>query len=548
MRGRSPARYTRRQGDSERPPSKAANGQRGMLELTSLEMFELFLSSGITEPIALHLFSGEPDRADGFAAILKASRVPCLEIDTLVDVRADVSHDHIFELLCALASRGLIIFALIGIPCNTWSVARIGSTFYPFQLRSRTGINGLVKGLTFKQRLEVRLADELGRRAFALAKILDRLRYAFLFEHPVDRGNRRATWFQEKFKDHVSIFATSFAIAFLSQTEVEKVDFCQCACGSVFQKRTTAVASKRIASAMDELRRAQCTHTGPNAHSEQAIGFDKSGKSISARSAPYPAGLNSILAGIAAWWFTQVIASHGMEGRACDNNQQPLVGLYIGSAKPHAVENEAREAIVSPAQRISSASLRRLEPEIVEVLRFEPLPAVNVMPCSEAPAPEVELRPIPRPLTTDELIPKAMQQRLHQHRRQVAACFDRARRGGWKWARDHRPEPLVATEAEAMLPAGWGWKWEYNEETLKWLAMTPSSWPESPPDTTLEIDNLLEWALENKPEDKAIISYMSNGYPGPSLEPVATIGSLHVGALKGNASSDTCYEKTGQLT
>ena len=289
---------------SAAPPSTAANGQRGMLELTSLEMFELFLSSGITEPIALHLFSGEPDRADGFAAILKASRVPCLEIDTLVDVRADVSHDHIFELLCALASRGLIIFALIGIPCNTWSVARIGSTFYPFQLRSRTGINGLVKGLTFKQRLEVRLADELGRRAFALAKILDRLRYAFLFEHPVDRGNRRATWFQEKFKDHVSIFATSFAIAFLSQTEVEKVDFCQCACGSVFQKRTTAVASKRIASAMDELRRAQCTHTGPNAHSEQAIGFDKSGKSISARSAPYPAGLNSILAGIAAWWFT----------------------------------------------------------------------------------------------------------------------------------------------------------------------------------------------------------------------------------------------------
>ena len=80
-----------------------------MLELTSLEMFELiFLSGGITEPIALHLFSGEPDKADGFAAILKASRVPCLEIDTLVDVRADVSHDHIFELLCALASRGLI--------------------------------------------------------------------------------------------------------------------------------------------------------------------------------------------------------------------------------------------------------------------------------------------------------------------------------------------------------------------------------------------------------------------------------------------------------
>ena len=239
-----------------------------------------------------------------------------------------------------------------------------------------------------------------------------------------------------------------------------------------------------------------------------------------------------------------MIASHGLDSQTtCDNNQQPLVGLYIGSAKPHAAEDEARAAVVSPAQRISSASLRRLEPEIVEVLRFEPLPAVNVMPCSEAPAPEVELRPIPRPLTTDELIPKAMQQRLHQHRRRVAACFDRARRGGWKWARDHRPEPLVATEAEAMLPAGWGWKWEYNEETLKWLAMTPSSWPESPPDTTLEIDNLLEWALENKPEDEAIISYMSNGYPGPSLEPVAAIGSLHVGALKEIANFDKCTRK-----
>ena len=66
---------------SAAPPSPTNGGQRGMLALTSLEMFELFLSGGITEPVALHLFSGDPDKADGFAAILKASRVPCLEME-----------------------------------------------------------------------------------------------------------------------------------------------------------------------------------------------------------------------------------------------------------------------------------------------------------------------------------------------------------------------------------------------------------------------------------------------------------------------------------
>ena len=115
--------------------------------------------------------------------------------------------------------------------------------------------------------------------------------------------------------------------------------------------------------------------------------------------------------------------------------EQPVAGLYSGSAKPHASVAEAAAHVCSPIQRIASASLRRLEPELPEVLRLELLLAVNIMPTTVAPNPEVELRTPPAPLLTDELIPKQMQRRLHAHRLQVAACFSQARKGRWKWAR-----------------------------------------------------------------------------------------------------------------
>ena len=503
------------------------------------------MTEQITEPIAVHLCSGRPDRSDGFAAILHAYRIPCLEIDTLVDLRADMLSDDVFRKLCRLASAGLIAFMLIGIPCGTWSVARIGATKAPFQLRGRRA--GSVHGLphlTRDQKRQVTVADEIGRRAFALALILENLQQAFIFEHPVDRGDRGAPWFQEEFADHVSIFSASFAVEFSEHAVTERVDFCQCACGSEFQKRTSVLVPSRIAHLLTELRRAQCSH---HKHSRIAYGFDEVGEAVTASTAPYPAGLNAIFAGIAASWFSEQdlcsigTAAHG--STRAGTMEHPLPGLYSGSAKPHAAVAEAAAHVRSPSLRVASASLRRLEPELPEVLRHELLPVVNAMPTTTAPIPEVETRTPPAPLLTDELIPKQMQNKLHAFRLQVAACITQARKGRWKWARDHRPAPLIATEAEALLPAGRGWKWEYRHSTLRWHPIVPSHWPDAPPDSDINIPNLLAWAAETDPADKEIVAAMSHGYPGPQLAPVAALGSLHVGALKEIAHFDRCTEK-----
>ena len=102
--------------------------------------------------------------------------------------------------------------------------------------------------------------------------------------------------------------------------------------------------------------------------------------------------------------------------------------MLSGSAKPHAPLAEAAAHAGTPNAKISSASLRRLEPELPSVLRLEPLPAVNIMPKTDPLEPPRETRAPPPPLTTNQLIPKPMQNKLHQHRVTVAACIERARR------------------------------------------------------------------------------------------------------------------------
>lgn len=502
-------------------------------DFNSGSLLSQLLDDTIHDHIVAHIFSGAPNREDGFAALSTLHGRPCLEIDTLVDSNADMLGD-VFAALCRLAERGLILFALIGIPCNTWSAARIGSTKYPKQLRSRfQGVHG-IKGLSADQQREVEHADDLGRRAFAFASILDRLGSAYIFEHPVDRGDTSAVWFQPKFRSHVSIYHAEYAISFRKLFSTDVLHFAQCACGSIYQKRTTLLFPSRLNYLMAELRSAQCTHPK---HAHVALGVDELGEWRSVKAAAYPAGLNAIFANIAASW-CEVLSP--LTSTYVNSSQSHLCS---GSAKPHAEAAQASEAMVRASDKVASASLRRLEPELKEVLQIEPLPDVNVMPLTVAAPSPAERRVPPRPLTTDELIPKSMQARLHKHRLQVAACVDRAERGGWKWARDHRPVDIIASEREALLPAGWGWKWEFNAHHLKWYPILPSRWPERPPDTALNIPNLLAWAERVRPRDAEIVRCMADGYPGPELKAVAVVGSLHVGALKEMANFEKCVLK-----
>jgi hypothetical protein len=136
-----------------------------------------------------------------------------------------------------------------------------------------------------------------------------------------------------------------------------------------------------------------------------------------------------------------------------------------------------------------------------------------------------------------------MQRRLHDFRIKVAACFAAARSGRWKWARDHRPTPLHATEEECLLPAARGWVWAYDPGVQLWHPVTPSRWPDAPPEGELDIAIIVQFAKDAGYSDMEIVSYIAHGYPAPELAREAVLGPPHVGALKDMPALDKCARK-----
>ena len=162
------------------------------------------------------------------------------------------------------------------------------------------------------------------------------------------------------------------------------------------------------------------------------------------------------------------------------------------------------------------------------MLSLEALAQVNEPPVTvwAEPPPALSL-PLPGPLHTHQLIPLPMQARLREFRIGVRACFEAARRGRWRWARDHRPQPLHATEAECLLPAGRGYVWHQSAADGLWRPLTPSSWPDSPPDTDLALAIVVDEAIAMGFPDQEIISFIAHGYPGPELSREAVLGPPH---------------------
>ena len=219
---------------------------------------------------------------------------------------------------------------------------------------------------------------------------------------------------------------------------------------------------------------------------------------------------------------------------------KPIARLRLGSAQPHLVDGAAADA--GPLLALPGASLRRLEPELRSVLLGEALPAANVPPSTGwAEAPFV-LDP-PTPLTTAELIPRAMIVRLHAFRRRVAECLATARDGRWQVAQSQRPAPLYAAGVDCVLPAGRGWAWRFDKVEERWYPLMPSLWPSQPPESDLDIGSIVDYAEKFGFPDAEIISFMAHGYPGPELDLCAILGPPHVGALKEPAAFDKCAKK-----
>ena len=79
----------------------------------------------VTRGGLLHLFSGDAERADGFAAIARVLGFHCIERDTVIDESHNLVNDAVFAEILQLIASGAIRGAVMGTPCSTFSVLRI---------------------------------------------------------------------------------------------------------------------------------------------------------------------------------------------------------------------------------------------------------------------------------------------------------------------------------------------------------------------------------------------------------------------------------------
>ena len=358
------------------------------------------------------------------------------------------------------------------------------------------------------------------RRSVLLARAAKAAGGEFIIENPATRSDKNSDLYRWMWRSHASLWMHELVAALAKEKWSRYVTFPQCALGSQFQKYTTLLYSVGLDKAIGPLDSLTCSH---KRHAKQAVGLDDEGKWRSADSAAYPFEMNVRLAA------------------ACAMKLRPIA-LRVGSRKPHA-EEECMECEVAAKQAPPTTSLRRLEHELQEVLQSEALPASNASPVTdwaEAPAPA---QSVPGPFTTDQLMPSIMQSRLRHFATDVHACFHAARRGRWKWARDHRPEALHATEEQCLHECGRGWVWAYSDTDSLWHAVQPSGWPEDPPASELNTAMIVQYARDNGFSDMEIIAFIAHGYPGPDLERCAVIGPPHVGALKEPVAFDKAAAK-----
>ena len=472
-----------------------------------------------------HVFSGPGRRPDGLRQTLLALYGhDCVEFDTIIhESEGNILNDEVFQELLARVSSGEFAVVIIGTPCSTFTVARIPKHGVddggPAQLRDRDRPHGR-RGLSEKDQQILKDSNELVRRSVLLARAAKAAGGEFIIENPATRSDKNSDLYRWMWRSHASLWMHELVAALAKEKWSRYVTFPQCALGSEFQKYTTLLYSVGLDKAIGPLDSLTCSH---KRHAKQAVGLDDEGKWRSADSAAYPFEMNVRLAA------------------ACAMKLRPIA-LRVGSRKPHA-EEECMECEVAAKQAPPTTSLRRLEHELQEVLQSEALPASNASPVTdwaEAPAPA---QSVPGPFTTDQLMPSIMQSRLRQFATDVHACFHAARRGRWKWARDHRPEALHATEEQCLHECGRGWVWAYSDTDSLWHAVQPSGWPEDPPASELNTAMIVQYARDNGFSDMEIIAFIAHGYPGPDLERCAVIGPPHVGALKEPVAFDKAAAK-----
>ena len=122
-------------------------------------------------PKILHAFSGKAGRHDGLSKILNALGIQCQEMDTLIRTnRHDLCDDKIFQRTLRRAKNGYYTVGVFGVPCSTFSVARIGANGInePKSIRDRENPKGITN-LTTEQQTELDTSNLLIERSVEIA-------------------------------------------------------------------------------------------------------------------------------------------------------------------------------------------------------------------------------------------------------------------------------------------------------------------------------------------------------------------------------------------
>ena len=340
----------------------------------------------------LIVFSGPLGRPDGLGAELRSLGYEVVEVDRADGGDAhDIRSEVVFARLLAEVRSGAYCAVFLGVPCSTYSVARIPSDGFPDdgppQVRDRDFPLGL-PGLEDGWRREVRAANDVTSRSMAIASAAVAANAAVIIENPVSRGVG-SPWYEPRYARHASLWDMPCVARWREACGALQVDCAQCAFGGEYMKLTTFLYSSDLHVAMSAMEAAVCSHQG-EAHAAVAHGVDSDGRFVSARAAAYPAALNRALARALAFphcpCFPVGTQCGEVEGSVVDlaDPSDPFfgpVGLRAGSAKPHAALGEEGEA--RQQRPVPSANPRRLEPELESVLKHEALPVVNVPPSTD---------------------------------------------------------------------------------------------------------------------------------------------------------------------
>ena len=475
-------------------------------------------TKGVTRVVVF--FSGPQD--DGLVRILRGAGIEVDAFDILQDREGqDVTKNSVLNPVLHRIASHYYDFVFIATPCCSFSILKAMRTLLDPDMSNEE--------LTPFEQAYFKKHNRLCDVSATIASFAHKAGIPFVVENPAPRHDRDSPAFWAKFSHLASLFDMPSFKSLIKSTGAKLTIFSQCMFKGRFQKMTGFLCSPRISSLVQHLFGTKiCNHSH---HEELAMGEDEHGESLAAQAAAYPPEMNMAILHLIQESIAASVVSIGNS-------------IHLGSADPHGVDGAHAEA--SPTSWAPSGSLRQLEPELDSVLLEEPLPHVNVVPRTKEEHPPPQPASVPGPFTTEELIPSKVYDETVSFGKQVVKLLRRAKRGkdGWRIARDMRPESKTWTEEEALNPCGRGWVWRFNKDDNLWHAVTPSSSPEKPPQSSVSATRFDELAKKTGLTDEQLISWIWHGFPGATkLKVFAQLAAPHVGALKHASDLEECNQK-----